>query len=593
MKKNKLFGSVAMFALALTMGACINDSNPNPGPEVPEEVETGYFSVKLMTPDNGVHTRALVTENGHPGESYVNEVWVMLYSRGGNGDINEITPDDVLKYAWNLTIHNYNLSSPGSQPQDQALLNFTEDTPGHHLSIHPSVTQGTRTCTTAAEPVVSANYYLVVIANPSTLYANGLTKFSPLAKDETFEGQPFYKLEDLASISGCDFRGTPGVFTRPIDDPGYMFKDESEVTRFLKIPLMSNANGLVPIVPEQLRENPAAAETNPVHINIDRAMAKIIVNAANKDVENTVYAGGKVYTIGWEVSGLNTKSYVYRHYANYAMSFGGAMETFTTSITSGMREFMYATDPNFDSTDPSEVTVTGNYIYWNDIWEEISPGTEVLREYYFGYALENTLSLEQLQDPGWAERTSHVYLRAKITFDGLPADGSTQGYYSWNAGDDITPDWRVFTLSQAKTWRTNGVYPTGLGGLKTLIGDDSTTPNPTPGTSSFFDAATAGDMTIPDVNIFYPIVVTDAAQMISFHPSGLNEYWVPIRHFSLGTDNRNIYGQYGVVRNNVYRINITSIQGPGVPGKSWIAVDVNIQPWVVRTSGEELENPRN
>lgn len=57
------------------------------------------------------------------------------------------------------------------------------------------------------------------------------------------------------------------------------------------------------------------------------------------------------------------------------------------------------------------------------------------------------------------------------------------------------------------------------------------------------------------------------------------------------------YGRYGVVRNNIYKINITKIEHPGEPtvendkdnpgnddpDKAYISFEVTVNPWIVRT----------
>ena len=76
-----------------------------------------------------------------------------------------------------------------------------------------------------------------------------------------------------------------------------------------------------------------------------------------------------------------------------------------------------------------------------------------------------------------------------------------------------------------------------------------------------------------------------------------------IRHFNNDQSSKDMgYGRYGVVRNNIYKINISKISGPGeptvVPDKDkdkdddpknvFVSFDVTINPWIVRTQDISL-----
>ena len=83
---------------------------------------------------------------------------------------------------------------------------------------------------------------------------------------------------------------------------------------------------------------------------------------------------------------------------------------------------------------------------------------------------------------------------------------------------------------------------------------------------------------------------------LKFYKDGINYFPVLIRHF--GDDLVSAvggYGRYGIVRNNVYKLNIQQIKSPGEPivpeidpedpddkENSYVAFDVEVLPWVVR-----------
>ena len=70
-----------------------------------------------------------------------------------------------------------------------------------------------------------------------------------------------------------------------------------------------------------------------------------------------------------------------------------------------------------------------------------------------------------------------------------------------------------------------------------------------------------------------------------------------IRHFNNTQSSVDMgYGRYGVVRNNIYKINLKKISRPGAPtvtndkdnpgnddpSQSFISFDVHVNPWIVR-----------
>ena len=74
-----------------------------------------------------------------------------------------------------------------------------------------------------------------------------------------------------------------------------------------------------------------------------------------------------------------------------------------------------------------------------------------------------------------------------------------------------------------------------------------------------------------------------------------------IRHFTNSQSSKEMgYGRYGVVRNNIYKVNIKEITRPGEPTvvpeddgnddptKVFIAFDITINPWIVRTQDISL-----
>ena len=87
-------------------------------------------------------------------------------------------------------------------------------------------------------------------------------------------------------------------------------------------------------------------------------------------------------------------------------------------------------------------------------------------------------------------------------------------------------------------------------------------------------------------------------QGLGYYFEGVCYYNIPIKHagYSIDDHNRYYFGNYGVVRNNIYNIDINGINGPGSPevgGKGYISAEISIMDWstheiIVDVGEEEL-----
>ena len=642
MMKKKNYVYTLLLALGLIGAACSSDPSggdtPPPTPPVPSE--PGYFSVSFVLPSQpatrGPLTRA-TEEFGTSGENLVDGVWILLYDAA----------TDELAYAWDLKVRNYDASDytlddfHAQASTDANLYLLSSNAGGGYDGPTETVFR------TVGQQVDGKDYKLVVLANLLG-YSTGVTKFTNThsALEPT---DPFYKLNDLLAVTGGSTGGNAPYTTKHnigsgdyIGNYQYNLIDENQEFRFI---FMSNANGVVPVPASKLQPSVTAAQDYPVSVNLDRALAKIVVNMPEGG--STVYDGGTVTDFYWGLKRVNTKSYLIRQYADLAHAYG-TMETYEHSIVVD-RDYLYATDPNFgtsqsksdfiddavsfDNSGFVDAFFSTNDPYhlqsWNNVWDDDpqNPGTNILEERYWKYTYENTADftvqqwLDNVTYGSWSDYMTHIVAYVFIEYPTLKTGAlgdATGDYFSFNAGTDSDPKWKVFTIAQAKEWAANDSYPTDMLGLKALVGHtDQTTVTNTPGASSYFDGSNSSNTWDPDafakpaasaytIAGTHPItgtpitrhtVLADAGEKIFFHPAGLNIYTAPIKHYLSGsaTDLReSVYAHYGVVRNNVYRLNIKSITGPGTPSlaKGFLSVDVTIQPWYVRDdSNINLEKP--
>lgn len=565
---------IAVLLLAvLGVSSCAVDPTGNGGEE--NEPKVGYFSFRFDAGKAGAGTRA--EETGADRENHIDRVYLLLYNKAGN-----------LKYAWNLTATNFDGSG---------LKNFTGDdvvadnnpTPGRFTSIAREVSY---------EP-----YQLVVIANPGEFSDPVIFGKNPDNDNLSLVIGTLPELSTSRYRSLTALRETiDGVV---LEDFGYAYLrgDDDKVKAF-----MSNANGPVPVTLSYIRDTKEAAEAAPAPVYLDRALAKVIVNKGS-DVKVTDGVNpesiGEVKEFKWILLQWNTQTYLMRQFGRIAShypdgTYAGQGETYENGVHVG-REYLYATDPNMGAgnffsgeeqipSDPSLDTARD--------WNTGSAETELM------YATENTMNPEaqgtgSFQYGGyyWYEYTTHVWARVKLKINAFP---TADNFWSLNTGTPAAPNWVMYTWEQAKGWWNNDNFPQGTERLKSIL-----TYAQTSGLSvaKVFDMSAAAEPVFetgdPDYNtsLYRPVTLTDPSLAdfpLVYHRDGVCNYRIPVTHFNRNGEGTDDYGYYGAVRNNVYKITVNGIVGPGVvpdTGTSgYISFEILVNPWYVRY--EQLEEGR-
>ena len=248
-----------------------------------------------------------------------------------------------------------------------------------------------------------------------------------------------------------------------------------------------------------------------------------------------------------------------------------------TSLTGVSRLLVYAEDPNWDGLSPDRIEdETG-----------VRPGTNLANDFNFvaanstpaaftnlgfdnhEYVLENTMAAKEQ----WEDVTTRILIRGEYQPVGIAAGAS----YYFYAGSAFT---HAQIVGMVNTPLTNP-WPTTPSGFKTVV-----------------DAAIAAGWDFTPASVEPTASAKEGA--LSFYKDQVSYYPVLIRHFdddySVGDLN---FGRYGVVRNNIYKITINTISGPGEPTipdpedpddkkKAYISANVEVLPWVVREQGVGL-----
>lgn len=329
--------------------------------------------------------------------------------------------------------------------------------------------------------------------------------------------------------------------------------------------MMSNDRGLVKVTPDKMKDAANAAEQAPVAVSVDRILAKVFVGGKAE-----VPTGAKFTGIKWQLNTTNKKTFIYRQFGQVVTEKDKfAVETAEDHST---RFDRYAQDPNFSGA-------------FNGDDFDYLVGTPKLKG-TFGYddangqyCLENTMAAASQK----VQQTTSFILSGTWTPKGF-TEGET--WYSYQGF--------TFTTAKMKDYITEANDATKK---------DKADIN---GTPLGFKAALKALLVEANCPVKVDGTITESfvSHDIKGYFKGVCYYQSNlIRHFNDDQSSLNMgYGRYGVVRNNIYKINIKSISQPGEPTvvndkdkdkdddpkDVFVSFDVTINPWIVRTQDISL-----
>ena len=503
--KKFIYATLALAAVLL-FASCKNDKN-----QPKSEAGDAYISFTFSLPQGGTRAEASSVNGANAGDTFIGTadeqaikgVRVVLY------DPNE----GIVKYA--LT---YNITATGGQAPT-----------GDGLADAPASAATAAQFTTKAEQVVSQDYQMLAIINP-TADVVAATEVGKYLKDAQAA------LESTA-------------------------KDLSANGKAI---LMSNDRGLVKVAPGDMKDAAADAEKTPVKVAVDRILAKVYVGGTPALPEGVTFTGTK-----WELNTTNKKTFIYRQFAEVTT---GLDQFVPETLGNNTDRFArYAKDPNY---------LAGEFKAADFNYKQ---GVDPLaNEWGFEdakgqYCLENTMDAgQQLND-----QTTSFILSGTWTPKGF-TKGET--WYRYMGFD--------FTVAKMKEY---------IGIAKDASKDAE---KDITGTPAGFKADLKALLAEADCPVAADGTITKsfAAHNIKGYLKGVCYYQTNlIRHFNNDQSSKNMgYGRYGVVRNNIYKVTIKKISQPGEPTivpekpnpddptKLFVAFDITINPWIVRTQDISL-----
>lgn len=382
---------------------------------------------------------------------------------------------------------------------------------------------------TRAEIVAEKDYHLIVIANPTAEMIAATAENSPY---ENIVWKSY--AADVSQLTGA------------------------AANRFV----MSNSDGPVSLSSASINSSASGAEQNPVTVYVDRAVAKIaaVMDAGftDKIEKNMGHNGGtKIYEsitdITWGVDVVNNHTYWLRRPTT--------AKNMIPELSSNRQNY-YAEDPNMGTPAAGSLAKKSSAEIIAATLSSLKLKSE---NNTYIYVPENTMNA----GVDAMRYGTQVIVKCKVQPLGMTA---AQNYYSFCG--------TVFTHQQAMSWINDGsdVPPSIL----TVIVENSGEPM---AAEDFKDMLEVTGLFEEGVEEGSEYVEYDGG--LTYHYGQWNVYRIPIRHFSDLAPGS--WGYYGVVRNNLYVVNITDITGPGSgSNEKYIASKIVVNPWIERGWDESV-----
>lgn len=577
MKKLNLFS----FALAaLMLGACSNEfDEAGNGQGIDWNANgKGYVNLAIQLPTQP-NTRANDNfDDGTPAEYEVNNATLILFVKGQSDD------DYKVNSAYNM---NLNFSSEGS----------TTD----NITTTAKITQEINSVSGDIKAlVVLNNNGLFSIAEGGILNVNG----APAT------GKSLSELNDAVKTAiGTDYSW---------HDDGLLMSNAIMADAQGGTVDPTSANVVEPLVTidgSKIYKTKAEADANPAAtIYVERAEAKVTVNnSANGSVTN---GSGLTYTIdGWALDNTNQTNKLVRDVTDFATwkTYKATRSTDYrfiggTAIASGLYRVYWGDDYNYGTTGVGGLTTVGGE-------HATLPTVKLANGEDVDYCFENTTDLAMMLE----QNLTRVIVKA--TFNSgtefYTVDGNRDEI--WQVADvkkEVAA--RLLTDVEFNAWAKDNVDQG-----KTLSSDTDF--------DVTFSTEAAGKRTVATIVLNesgkgklkadaaeYPANAATLANdhiALEYYANGDAYYPVYIRHFDetqtpwdvtyetnsiYGNKSDEYLGRYGVLRNNWYEINITSIKSLGDPNvtevtpepvdkkESYISVEINVLSWAKRSQNVDL-----
>lgn len=572
----KKFYLVGMLAAGLTFAGCTDDIDDASGSGIVEGA-TGYVKVAVNLPTTSGNSTRGVNDNFDDGladEYKVNSGIIAFFAGASESEA-------TLVKAYNMSTGGWSISG---NDDDQ-------------------ITTKSVVIQEAPIPADGNDLYALVILNP-----NSVVSVSP-AGGLTINGSTMDAGGEATISNLQNFLQGQLVDSYTKKNDGASFLMTNAPLAVAGAPVTSTI-----LTPVTVYTNKTQAEgaTTPDQIYVERAVAKVTLKGFTHnedgsytiDVESdgSVFDGDKVTLTGWTLNMTNKSTALVRNvnvsdfniWVNIANNIGTHYFYGAEEVDDGINKtrIYWAKDMNYASTDigsdgfnnyTSETDVAS--IAWNTYTDDDTPNSHPL------YCLENTMDVEVAkQTPA---PITYVLLKTTYDFDGEDADA----------------DFFMLQNDPSKGTMTQTDF---LDEVNTLCGYTSEGDKLTITNLSSVDGGLID--TKDEIKALFGLTDDAKAELvlskvgpIKYYKEGVAYYYASyIKHFgdnyavdprdpNKNADETTGLGYYGVVRNNWYELNISSISGPGEPeitpptdNYGYINAQINILSWAKRQQDVNL-----
>lgn len=458
----------------------------------------------------------------------------------------------------------------------------------------------------------SNNLYALVILNANGTVSSSDGKLSIGGQEKTTP-----KLSDFKTALSGDTYGKVSTYTTANNKPSFTMLN-APIAKLSATDQNFSTNENVTTLAEVevygSKEDAASATPDPIYV--ERVVAKVTIagfpTALDPTDENSPLKDASITLTAWKVGNTNKSTKLLRDVGTSTSGWGEWKSIANTSTTNTTNRFFgtsatpfrvyWAIDKNYTSTADGDLDmnpVAGSIkedngtVTWNTKWKD---GDNFVPE----YCLENTFDNSDGSVPG--NIATRVVFQVQVTPD-IKEDGT-------KVENDDDPKATDFILGKERS--TLYTKTTFLAEVKDYTGINDL---------QLAESLTAHTYTTKDdlKNMFQSntLLTDEVAQKILDHFGGMVQYYqnnfmyysaTYIKHFGehytpLKADGalsgkESYLGRYGVVRNNWYELNITSvgIGSPTVPGdddnidasEAFLNGEINILSWAARKQNVDL-----
>lgn len=590
------------FVLALgtmLLGACSNEEFvENGGSGNVGEGTEGYVSLRINLPHE-VSSRAESFDDGLKSEYYVNDATLLLFA--GNSEA-----EATFQSAYDLKT-----------------IGFADESTSSQITSKATITQQI----TKPKEEAGANLYAMVVLNDNGLISigdNGSATFDGTA----LTGKNLSWLTTTISTKDAAALTSDGFFmtNAPLASTPGGAADPTGAT----------VQTLATVDQSKIFTTAAEAGNAPAAVVfVERAVAKVTVTKSSNLSESNNPNVESYVIQNWCLDNTNTKTYLVRNvsdaatwlgYKNNESSdfrfVGGTVVGVDVNKASWYRTY-FAKDPNYDKFVDGDLVTIGGKTFAEAGVKALQLGHENP-----GYCLENVFNLQNQKEPS----TTRVIVAAQLKIQGQDAGAD---FYTFNDNTSV-----VYTLDGvikevkriALDWLgrnkgewlkpavSEGEYEIGEEALAVTVPSDK---------GGYIENDITLDITLPAEATMVEgktepeleaAMKEEVAKKLTlgYYKGGVSYYPVLVQHFgdsqtpweysedkvanSYPEPNaaENWLGRWGVLRNNWYQINVSGVKNIGLPEvptvkdrfddptDSYMAVEINVLSWALRTQDVEL-----